>query len=114
MSDTTLEITERLRVAVTKFLVPLQTTRKVESTAFDELAESIKAISVVLKQQDLVPKGLLHEIYRSIRVIENEAVNMKQEEATLRKMANQLDVYFGMILGGESHEDRAPGIPRVV
>lgn len=96
----------RIREAVSKFLIPLQTTREIKRDAFEELSAAIKALAKALKGHDLVPKSLLNEVYGSMQV--------KGETAMLEDMANQLEMSLGLILIGESHEDRVPGVPRIV
>ncbi len=104
----------RIREAVSKFLIPLQTTREIKRDAFEELSAAIKALAKALKGHDLVPKSLLNEVYGSMQVLRNEAPYFKGETAMLEDMANQLEMSLGLILIGESHEDRVPGVPRIV
>lgn len=104
----------RIRDAVSNFLIPLQTTRVVKREAFEELAASVKALAKQLKGHDLVPKSLLNEIYGTMQALRNEAPYFKGEAATLEDMANQLEMTLGLILIGESHEDRVPGVPRII
>jgi len=103
-----------IREAVTKFLVPLQTTRIIKRDAFEELANAVKAFAKALKGHDLVPKSLLNEIYTSMQVLRNEAPHFRGETATLEDMANQLEMVLGLILIGESPDDRVPGVPRII
>lgn len=104
----------RIREAVSNFLIPLQTTRVLKRDAFEELAASVKLLTQQLKGHDLVPKSLLNEIYGTVQVLRNEAPYFKGESPTLEDMANQLEMSLGLILIGESHEDRVPGVPRIV
>jgi hypothetical protein len=104
----------RLREAVSTFLVPLQTTRVLKRNAFDALAVEVKDLAKLRKGHELVPKALLNEIYGTMQVLRNEAPYFKGETATLEDMANQLEMTLGLILVGESHEDRVPGVPRIV
>lgn len=105
---------QRLREAVSNFLIPLQTTRVLKRDAFETLAAESKGLAKQLKGHDLVPKALLNEIYGTMQVLRNEAPYFKGETATLEDMANQLEMTLGLIFIGESHEDRVPGVPRIV
>lgn len=104
----------RIRDAVSDLLVPLQTARVLKREAFEELAAAIKILARQLKGHEVVPKSLLNEIYRAMQVLRNEAPYFKGEAAILENMANQLEMTFGLILIGESDEDRIPGVPRVI
>jgi hypothetical protein len=104
----------RIREAVSNLLIPLQTTRVVKREAFDELNNSVKTLAKQLKGHDLVPKSLLNEVYGTMQVLRNEAPYFKGETAALEDMAKQLEKTLGLILIGESHEDRVPGVPRIV
>ena len=103
-----------IREAVTKFLVPLQTTRIIRRDAFEELSNAVRALARALKGHDLVPKSLLNEIYTTMQVLRNEAPHFRGETAALEDMANQLEVILGLVLVGESPDDRVPGVPRTI
>ena len=45
-----------VREAITKFLVPLLTTRVIDRTAFEELFQAAKSLATELKEHGLVPK----------------------------------------------------------
>src|SRR6266498_6068789 len=89
-----------IREAVTRFIVPLQTTRMINRQAFNELSDAVKALANALKEHDLIPKALLNEIYGSMQVLRNEAAYFGGEAATLKDMANQLEMTFALILIG--------------
>ena len=104
----------RVREAVSNFLIPLQTTRVVSRKAFEELDDAVKILATQLKGHELVPKSLLNEVYGTMQARRNEAPYFEGETTTHQDMANQLEMTLGLILIGESHEDRVPGSPRVV
>jgi hypothetical protein len=103
-----------IRESVSNFLIPLQTTRVVKREAFEELSISVKTLAKQLKGHSLVPKFLLNEIYKTMQILRNEAPYFKEESEVLTDMANQLEMTLGLILIGESYEDRVPGIPRII
>ena len=103
-----------VREAAAKFFFPLQTTRVIKLEAFEELSGATKALANALRGHELVPKSLLSEIYLSIQILKNEAPYFRDETATLESMANQLEMTFGLILINESHDDRTPGVPRIL
>jgi hypothetical protein len=105
---------DRLREAVSNFLFPLQNTRVLDRDAFEVLFLEVKKLTKELKGHDLVPKFLLHEIYGTMQVLRNEAPYHKRDSDALEDMANQLEMMLGLIFVGESHEDRVPGVPRIL
>jgi len=105
---------EELREAISRFVVPLQTIRTVDQKAFDRIEHLARLLSRKLKGNDLVSKSLLKELYVTATIIRAEAPYIKSEAAGLEKMAGQIEMIFGLILRGESCDDRKPGVPRVI
>ena len=112
--DINLILGEQIRDAVSRLLIPLQTTREIKRDAFEELATAVRALAKALKGHEFVPKFLLNEVYGTKQVLRNEAPYFAGETAALHDMANELEMSLGLILIGESHEDRVPGVPRIV
>jgi len=106
-------IGSELRKAIFEFILPLQTTRIVDREAFDRLDQSARSLAVVLKGNDLLPRALLNDLHVAGRVIRREAPYIKGESRNLEEMADRLEMTFDLILLGESHEDRTPGVPRI-
>lgn len=67
-----------------------------------------------LKDNDLLSKSLLNELYLTAKVIRAEAQYIKGESTSLGEMADRIEMIFGLILRGESCDDRKPGVPRIV
>jgi hypothetical protein len=104
----------RLDEAANKFFFPLQTTRVLNREAFEDLENMVRQLSKELKNHNLVPKSLLNKIYSSMQILRNEAPYFKGETTTLENMANQLETSLGLILIGETRDDRTPGVPRIL
>jgi hypothetical protein len=60
-----------------------------------------------------VPKSLLKELRFAIKAMRAEAVRHKDHQRLL-KMADELELTFDLILVGEAHGDRVPGVPRII
>ena len=105
---------DALREAISKSLVPLQTTRLIKREAFEELNSIAQQLAKALKGHAFISKSLLNEIYGSIGILRNEAAYFKGEGDFLEGVANQLELTFGLILIDECHEDRIPGRPRII
>jgi hypothetical protein len=106
------EIAPELREAITRFVVPLQTTRSVDSAAFEHLQALTVELMHWYKGKDLVSKSLLNEIYTTSRIIQAESVHAKANREVLERMAAKLEMCFGLLLLNETPEDRKPGVPR--
>lgn len=108
------EIAPELRAAVTRFVVPLQTTRIVDSAAFERLHALTLELMRSYKGKDLVSKSLLNELYVTSRVIQAESAHAKTERGALEAMANKLETCVGLLLKNEVLEERQSGIPRII
>lgn len=49
-------VEEELRRAITRSLVPLQTIRRVDTEAFEELERLVRVVALQVKSQESVPK----------------------------------------------------------
>jgi hypothetical protein len=104
----------RIEEAFSNFFIPLQTVRVVNRDAFEELDRSVKLLAKQLNGHVMVPKSLLNAIYASMQILRNEAPYFKGDTAMLEAMANQMETTLALILLGESHDDRTPGVPRIL
>lgn len=114
MNMTIEEIGNKLKEAITNFLVPLQTVKIVKSEAFEILRQQAEALALSLKDVESVPKHLLNELYVTIQIIRNEAPYAKGEKALLEQMAAKLEMCFALILRNEVSTERKPGVPRIM
>ncbi len=113
--DTSIPVlTEELRNAITRFFVPLQTTRDIDRDAFASLIGVTTDMSYALKGNSLIPKDLLIEIYSSYLIICNEAPAFGSHQTELEEMAYKLGFLFYLILKDETPSDRIPGAPRIL
>lgn len=109
MSDLSNDINE-LKREISEFAVRLQTIREVRSDRFDAVVGRIGSITRHLQGVDSLPRDLLNELYFFGQVLRNEA---RQNEA-LSPMADKVEFLFGLLLKGETPEDRVPGRPRII
>lgn len=109
------EILPKVREAVSAFLYPLKTTRTVKKEAFARLELIVAEATRICKTDNLLSKALLAEIFITTLAIEPEEQFVAiADRVDLRTMREQLDSLFYLLLRGESPEDRAPGMPRIV
>jgi hypothetical protein len=108
------QVADELRKNITNFIVPLQTTRVVRADAFEAINRSARTLARILRGSPLVQKSLLNELFVTAQILRAEAPYLKGESAKLSGMADQIETTFALILKGEAHEDRVPGVPRVI
>lgn len=106
------EIAADLRQDITDFIVPIQTTKAVDTSKFERLERHASEAARTLKGSEQLPRFLLNELYVSMKVLRAEAPYCRSHQLDL--MADRIEMVFGLILRGESPDDRRPGVPRVM
>lgn len=107
-------IFERFKDELGGFLLKVQTTRVLDAEAFERLNADSRKLAQELKNQPLVPKSVLNEMRVATKILRAEAVYMRDEQDVMLDMANKLEMTFDLILLGEDHSDRSPGVPRII
>jgi hypothetical protein len=97
-----------------KFLLAIQTIKVVDAEAFARLKADAKAIAIALKDKPLVPKKLLWEIRAMAKILRAEAPYINKGHNDLNSMADEFEMTLDLILLGDTHENRQPGVPRVI
>ncbi len=108
------QVGEALRVAITGFLVPVQTTREVVHPAFVAMYEQARLLVQVCKGTEEIPKSLLRELVGVYTILREEAPHLGEQRQALEDMADKIECCFRQILADEVPEDRRPGVPRIV
>jgi hypothetical protein len=85
-----------------------------DEKAFDFIHAEVESLCYRLKDVDLVSKTILKKIYSLINAAESEAPHCKGSEKRLVEMAQRLRFLFGLILIGETPDERKPGVPRII
>jgi hypothetical protein len=93
-------------------IVPLQTTKEINDTAFQAADQIGKELARLLKGQELLPRKLLYDLDMAAGILENEARHATDPDKVMA-MARAVQMTYGLILCGECHDDRKPGVPRV-
>lgn len=105
---------ESFKENVGNFLLSVQTMKTINSTAFQEVNAQAKLLARLLKDRELISKSMLNELHTAAKIMRAEAPYVKGQSVTLVEMAEQLELTFDLILRGECHSDRVPGVPRVI
>jgi hypothetical protein len=106
------EIERDLRKGITEAVVPLQTTRVVDSAGLDRLVGWAHEGAAALKGREQLPRSFLNELYVVAHVIRAEGEH--NPSTKIPEVADQLEMVFALILRGEEPADRKPGVPRVL
>lgn len=110
IDDVFCELTDR----VSCLLIPLQTGKGIDQAAFESLEQCARNLARKLKGSELLPRSVLKELKVTIGVLRAEAQHAGNEAPSLLRMSDRLEMLFDLILRGESPDDRAPGVPRVI
>lgn len=97
-----------------RFLLRILTARVLDGGAFEKLDADSREIARRLKEQPLIPKSVLHEMRTAVKILRAESAYMPNEQQAMNDMADKLEMTFDLILLGEDHGDRTPGIPRIL
>jgi hypothetical protein len=88
--------------------------KAIDPQVFQEIHAQARLLACLLKDRELISKSLLNELHTAARILRAEAPYVKGQSVALVKMAEQLELTFDLILLGECHSDRVPGVPRVI
>lgn len=90
----------------------IQELKELRTDAFIKADLYMREVATRLKGREQVPRQVLQKLRMAAGVLENEAPYAK-DEASVLQMANDVQTTLDLILWGECHDDRKPGIPRV-
>lgn len=107
-----LEIFELLKQKTTKFVYPLVLEGVVLNDEFDDLLSFVEDLSQMFKYDSMLPKNILKELLLTLKSIKSQNERLKSKELSF--MEERLEHVFNLILGGESVDDRKPGVPRII
>jgi len=94
----------------------VQNGKEIRRSAFERTEQPSKQLTALLKGQELLPRYILLQLSQAANILQNEASYMPttaDKQETLR-MANAVQLTLDLILRGECHDDRRPGIPRII
>jgi hypothetical protein len=94
----------------------VQEGKEIRKAAFERTEQLSKQLTTLLKGHELLPRYILLKLNQAGNILQNEASYMSttadQQEALRMASAIQLTSYW--ILKGECHDDRRPGILRII
>lgn len=105
---------ESFKQKIGGLLLSVQTMKAIDSQVLQEVDIAARLLASLLKDQESISKSLLNELHMAAKILRAEAPYVKEQSGTLIKIAEQLELTFDLILRGECHGDRVPGVPRVI
>jgi hypothetical protein len=103
---------EELRRHIESLVISIQTTKEIKHAEFEAADALGRRIAVLLKGQEKLPRRILYDLDMAAGILENEAEQSQNPQEVLA-MSRAFRLSFGLILCGETHDDRKPGVPRV-
>lgn len=91
----------------------VQELKELRTDAFVNASRHMHEMARLLKGREQLPRRVLHDLRRAAGILQNEAPYVKNKEAVLQ-MADAVQLTLDLILQGECHDDRRPGVPRVI
>jgi hypothetical protein len=107
---------ERLERHMFDVVNGVQDGKEIRRAAFEQTEQLSRQLTALLNGHELLSRSILLQLSQTVTVLQNEApympTNADQQEAL--RMANVLRGTLDLILKGECHDDRRPGIPRII
>ncbi|OOW67703.1 hypothetical protein Xmlh_03835 [Xanthomonas axonopodis pv. melhusii] len=97
-----------------KLLLSIQTERNTDLLIVQDVISQVKELARALKGRDLIPREILYELHTAIKILRAEIPHLKNGVDGAIKAANEIELAFDLILRGECHGDRVPGVPRII
>lgn len=111
MSDLA-QLGAEIEAGVFSLITPLQTTKILDHAAFEKIDQASRRLAAALKGHEMLPRKPLHQLEMAASILEAEAPYANEPEL-LAQMATKLRYTFALILTGECHDDRKPGVMRI-
>ncbi|MET3518170.1 hypothetical protein ABIC63_005980 [Pseudacidovorax sp. 1753] len=90
----------------------VQEAKEIRLKAFKAAHVMGRELARLFKGSEMLPRSLLSSLDGCANLLENEAPYCPDPPRVVA-MANTLRQTFGCLIGGEAHDDRLPGVPRI-
>lgn len=94
----------------------VQDGKEIRTMSFDQTEQLSRQLTTLLKGHEMLPRYILLRLSQATTILQNKAPYMQsaaeQQEAV--RMANAIQMTSSLILRGECHDDRRPGVPRII
>ncbi len=108
------EVSIDIRAGITRLIVPIQRGERVDDEAYCALLDYCRELSSILRGHELVPRGILYEIFSALIILRNESYAPTDNASRLTEMSGGIECAFHDLLLDQSPEVRQPGVPRIV
>lgn len=94
----------------------VQDGKEIRASAFERTEQLSKQLTALLKGHELIPRYILERLSQAASILQNEASHMPTtaEQQKAHQMATAIMTTSNLIIGGECHDDRRPGVPRII
>jgi len=111
--DELFELTAEMDRHLADVVNGVQDAREVRAEAYAQAEALGRKLAAMLKGREFVPRRTLLVLDVAAKALENGAAHAK-DPSRVTQMARAIRMTSGLILRGESHDDRKPGVPRVI
>lgn len=94
----------------------VQDGKEIRAVAFERTEQLSKQLTALLKGHELIPRYILQRPSQAASVLQNEASYMPTaaEQQKPDQMSSAIMTTSSLIIRGECHDDRRPGVPRII
>ncbi|OGB09864.1 MAG: hypothetical protein A3E23_12465 [Burkholderiales bacterium RIFCSPHIGHO2_12_FULL_65_48] len=95
---------------IVELISALQSTKEIKEDVFEKLDQSSRELARLLKGSEMLPRKLFKDLYSAARVLIAKAPYSKNPDL-VQSMGAKLHMTADLIIWGQCHEDRQPGVP---
>jgi len=90
--------------------------KAIRRSAFERAEQLSRQLTALLKGEELLPRYVLLQLSQAAHILRNEASCMPTtaEKQEVLRMASAVQLTLDLILRGECHDERRPGVPRII
>jgi hypothetical protein len=107
---------ENLECSMFDVVNGVQDGKEIRTAAFERTEQLSRQLTALLKGHELLPRYIMLGLSKAATILQNEAPYMPttSEQQEARRMSNAIQLTSSLILYGECHQDRRPGIPQIM
>lgn len=93
----------------------VQDGKEIRCAAWEQVERLTRELAILIKGHELIPRYVLFRLNSAACVLEAEAPYMRtlDDQQQALAMSHAVQYAFSLILYGECHGDRQPGVPRI-
>lgn len=103
---------QELRNRTTRVSYPLALENKFDKQAFNELTDFLKTMTITMKYETFIEKGILVELITLINRLKNHQDPLSDNDFQI--MALQLEKFLYLLISSETMDERQSRVPRII